>query len=120
MVEPRLGVEGVGVAKRHNILRDIPRDLAEAAKAEAARRKMSIKNWLIETIRFRLDLIDPPKEKRSRQKPDVGAGALARASAPLPRCPICCQSCELENCVTDERGRAVHEACYTVQIGRAS
>lgn len=54
------------MAKRHNILRDMPRDLAEAAKAESARRKMSIKNWLIETIRFRLDLLDPPPKYKKK------------------------------------------------------
>jgi hypothetical protein len=29
-----------------------------------------------------------------------------------PRCPICERLCELETCVVDERGRAVHKSCY--------
>jgi hypothetical protein len=29
-----------------------------------------------------------------------------------PRCGICNQLCELETCVVDERGRAVHKSCY--------
>ncbi len=29
-----------------------------------------------------------------------------------PACAICGQPCKLEECVTDERGRAVHKECY--------
>lgn len=115
------------MAKRHNILRDIPHDLAEAVKAESARRRMSIKNWLIETIRFRLDLLEPPppKKKKAARKVEKRLQEHTAESAPtlpqeLPTCSICGAPCALENCVTDDRGRAVHKECYTVQIGRAS
>jgi hypothetical protein len=29
-----------------------------------------------------------------------------------PHCAICHKSCELETCVVDEHGRAVHKSCY--------
>ena len=34
------------------------------------------------------------------------------ALASYPRCPICERLCELEVCVVDQRGRAVHKSCY--------
>lgn len=32
------------------------------------------------------------------------------------RCAICERLCELETCVVDERGRAVHKSCYNRTI----
>lgn len=29
-----------------------------------------------------------------------------------PTCPLCGQPCELNECVTDAEGRAVHKDCY--------
>ena len=34
------------------------------------------------------------------------------ALASYPRCPICERPCELEVCVVDEKGRAVHKSCF--------
>jgi hypothetical protein len=33
------------------------------------------------------------------------------ALASYPRCPICARLCEIEVCVVDQRGRAVHKSC---------
>lgn len=35
-----------------------------------------------------------------------------------PRCPICDQLCQLENCVIDEHGRAVHQRCYAKKVSK--
>ncbi len=53
--------------QKQNLLRGIPNEIAAAAKAEAAKRGMTIKDWLIETVCFRLDLLDspPPKKKKA-------------------------------------------------------
>ncbi len=37
---------------------------------------------------------------------------------PLVMCWLCGKPLPLENCKTDERGRAVHEECYTAKIAR--
>ena len=34
------------------------------------------------------------------------------ASASYPRCPICKRLCEIEVCVVDQQGCAVHKSCY--------
>jgi hypothetical protein len=34
------------------------------------------------------------------------------ALAPHPRCPICERLCEIEVCVVDQQGGAVHKSCY--------
>jgi hypothetical protein len=34
------------------------------------------------------------------------------ASASYPNCPICERLCEIEICVVDQQGRAVHKSCY--------
>jgi hypothetical protein len=37
-----------------------------------------------------------------------------------PRCPICTLPVNMENCKTDENGRAVHEECYVLKIKATS
>lgn len=45
-------------------LREMPYDgVVGPAKAEAARRGLTIREWMIETIKFRLDLLDRPRKK---------------------------------------------------------
>jgi hypothetical protein len=34
------------------------------------------------------------------------------ALASYPRCPICERLCEIEVCVVDQQGHAVHKSCY--------
>ncbi len=45
-------------------LREVPQDLVIAAKVEATKRAMTIREWVMETIRFRLDLMNGKKPKR--------------------------------------------------------
>lgn len=46
-----------------------------------------------------------------------GSGEPAKmAYKPKTRCAICGRLCELESCVTDEEGRAVHASCYQKRL----
>ena len=35
-------------------------------------------------------------------------------------CAVCRRSCQLESCVTDEWGRAVHESCYAKRVAKGN
>jgi hypothetical protein len=35
-----------------------------------------------------------------------------------PICPLCGKACELNDCVTDAEGRAVHKDCYRTALIR--
>lgn len=45
-------------------LREMPGEVVALAKSEAAKRGMTLREWMIETIRFRLDLLLPPKKAK--------------------------------------------------------
>ncbi len=39
-----------------------------------------------------------------------------QTSPSITACAICGQPCKLEDCVTDEHGRAVHKECYRAYL----
>ena len=47
-------------------LREMPYSVVGPAKAEAARRGLTIREWMIETIKFRLDLLSTPTKKKAQ------------------------------------------------------